>query len=79
MVTTTHLIWLVAAVCFIFSLGGLSRHETARRGNWLGIIGMLLAIVATFIGGVSGGLTFLILAIIVGGGVGVLSGDAGSR
>ncbi len=71
MVTTTHLIWLVAAVCFIFSLGGLSRHETARRGNWLGIVGMLLAIVATFIGGVSGGLTFLILALIAGGGAGV--------
>ena len=29
-------------VCFIFSLGGLSRHETARRGNLLGILGIRL-------------------------------------
>lgn len=39
--------WLVAGVCFILSLGGLSQHETARRGNVLGIIGMALAIIAT--------------------------------
>ncbi len=39
--------WLAAGFCFIFSLGGLSRHETSRRGNWLGIIGMLLAVGAT--------------------------------
>jgi len=42
--------YLVAAVCFIFSLGGLSRHETARRGNLLGIIGILIAMVATLFG-----------------------------
>ncbi|MCE2791757.1 MAG: NAD(P)(+) transhydrogenase (Re/Si-specific) subunit beta [Planctomycetota bacterium] len=40
--------WLVAGICFIFSLGGLSRHETSRRGNWLGIIGMVLAVLAAF-------------------------------
>jgi H+-translocating NAD(P) transhydrogenase subunit beta len=40
--------WLVASVCFIFSLGGLSRHETSRRGNLFGMIGMALAIIAAF-------------------------------
>ncbi|MEQ1906204.1 MAG: NAD(P)(+) transhydrogenase (Re/Si-specific) subunit beta [Pirellulaceae bacterium] len=40
--------WLIAGVCFIFSLGGLSRHETSRRGNFFGMIGMTLAIVAAF-------------------------------
>ena len=39
--------YLVASVLFILSLSGLSKHETARRGNWFGIIGMLIAIVAT--------------------------------
>ncbi len=39
--------YLVASVLFILSLSGLSKHETARRGNWYGIIGMLIAIVAT--------------------------------
>jgi NAD(P) transhydrogenase subunit beta len=38
--------WLAAGVCFIFSLGGLSQHETSRRGNMLGILGMVLAIAA---------------------------------
>ena len=41
--------WLVAGICFIFSLSGLSRHETSRRGNWLGIIGMTLAVIAAFV------------------------------
>ena len=38
--------WLIAGICFILSLGGLSQHETARRGNALGIIGISLAIIA---------------------------------
>ncbi|WP_076414829.1 Re/Si-specific NAD(P)(+) transhydrogenase subunit beta [Shewanella sp. UCD-KL12] len=39
--------YLVAAVLFIFSLAGLSKQETAQRGNILGIVGMVIAIVAT--------------------------------
>jgi NAD(P) transhydrogenase subunit beta len=39
--------YLVAAVLFILSLGGLSTQETARRGNLFGIVGMAIAIVAT--------------------------------
>ena len=39
--------YLVASVLFILSLSGLGKHETASRGNWYGIIGMLIAIVAT--------------------------------
>ena len=38
--------YIVAAVLFILSLGGLSNQETARRGNWFGIVGMLIALVA---------------------------------
>ena len=38
--------YIVAAVLFILSLGGLSKQETARRGNWHGMIGMLLALIA---------------------------------
>ena len=37
--------YLVAAVLFILALGGLSRQETARRGNLYGIVGMGLALV----------------------------------
>lgn len=39
--------YLVAGVLFILSLGGLSKQTTARRGNQFGIVGMLLAVVAT--------------------------------
>jgi H+-translocating NAD(P) transhydrogenase subunit beta len=38
--------YIVAAVLFILSLGGLSNQETARRGNWFGITGMILALIA---------------------------------
>lgn len=44
----TTVAYLAAGVCFILSLGGLSRQETAARGNQYGIIGMLIAAVATF-------------------------------
>ncbi len=39
--------YIAASALFILSLGGLSKQETARRGNWYGIIGMLIALGAT--------------------------------
>jgi len=39
--------YIAASALFILSLGGLSRQETARRGNWYGIIGMFIALAAT--------------------------------
>jgi NAD(P) transhydrogenase subunit beta len=39
--------YIAASVLFILSLGGLSQQETARRGNLYGIIGMIIALVAT--------------------------------
>ncbi|MEC8553390.1 MAG: NAD(P)(+) transhydrogenase (Re/Si-specific) subunit beta [Planctomycetota bacterium] len=56
--------YLAAAVLFIFSLGGLSNQETARRGNLFGILGMLLAIGATVFGYVIGGLTMMGVAMV---------------
>lgn len=43
--------YLVSGVFFVLSLGGLSKQETARKGNMYGIWGMALAIVATFLSG----------------------------
>jgi NAD(P) transhydrogenase subunit beta len=39
--------YIAASALFILSLGGLSNQETARRGNWFGIIGMAIALIAT--------------------------------
>ncbi|MFV0513929.1 MAG: NAD(P)(+) transhydrogenase (Re/Si-specific) subunit beta [Jhaorihella sp.] len=60
--------YVVAAILFILSLGGLSGQESAKRAVWYGIVGMALAVVATLIGPGSG-LWFLSLVLIAGGGV----------
>ncbi|MBL8930757.1 MAG: Re/Si-specific NAD(P)(+) transhydrogenase subunit beta [Kineosporiaceae bacterium] len=39
--------YIIAGVLFILALGGLSKHETAERGNVLGMTGMAIALVAT--------------------------------
>ncbi len=44
LVTTAY---IAASALFILSLSGLSQTETAKRGNWLGIIGMAIAFAAT--------------------------------
>ena len=62
--------WLIAGVCFIFSLGGLSQHESSSRGNWLGITGMTIAIIAAlFSGSVAFSAWFLLIPAIVAGAV----------
>ncbi|AFJ47325.1 pyridine nucleotide transhydrogenase [Shimwellia blattae DSM 4481 = NBRC 105725] len=63
--------YIVAAILFIFSLAGLSRHETSRRGNLLGIIGMAIALVATIFGPHAGNIGWIIVAMIIGGGIGI--------
>ena len=46
-----NMAYLTSGIFFVLSLGGLSKQETARRGNLYGIIGMTIAILATFLGG----------------------------
>jgi NAD(P) transhydrogenase subunit beta len=69
----TSFAYLVAAVLFILALRGLSHPTTSRRGNQLGIVGMLIAILATFAhGGMSFGWALLILlGIAIGGSIGL--------
>ena len=43
----SSLLYLLSGVCFILALRGLSSPETARRGNYFGIVGMIVAVVTT--------------------------------
>ncbi|MGH8595455.1 MAG: Re/Si-specific NAD(P)(+) transhydrogenase subunit beta [Gammaproteobacteria bacterium] len=63
--------YIAATVLFILSLGGLSNPETARRGNFYGIAGMALAILATVLGPKVTSLWPIILAMSVGGSIGL--------
>jgi NAD(P) transhydrogenase subunit beta len=59
--------YVVAAVLFILSLGGLSGQESAKRAVWYGIVGMALAVLATLYGP-GMGLWWLSALLIAGGG-----------
>ena len=63
--------YIIAAVLFIMSLGGLSNPETARRGNVYGMSGMLIAIVATVCSSFVSSYELLALVMALGGSIGV--------
>ena len=62
--------YVVAAVLFILSLGGLSGQESAKRAVWYGIAGMALAVAATLYGPGAGNWLISLVLIAVGGGIG---------
>ncbi|MGI9222569.1 MAG: Re/Si-specific NAD(P)(+) transhydrogenase subunit beta [Woeseiaceae bacterium] len=64
--------YITATVLFILALGGLSNQETARRGNWYGISGMTIALLATIFGVVTRNFELLLGALVVGGAIGVI-------
>ena len=68
--------YIVAALLFILSLAGLSRHESAKAGNSFGIAGMALALAATIALAVDGGLSgrgavLIAVAVAIGAGIGL--------
>src|ERR1035437_8206183 len=64
--------YIAAIALFILSLSGLSQHESSRRGNTMGIIGMLLAMIATAALVPSDGYPALFGALIPGALIGAL-------
>jgi len=72
MVTTAY---IIAAVLFILALAGLSQQESAKRGIWFGITGMGIALAATLLSpkviGLSTGLSYIIIAMLIGGAIGI--------
>ncbi|HDR1106650.1 TPA: Re/Si-specific NAD(P)(+) transhydrogenase subunit beta [Pasteurella multocida] len=63
--------YIVAALLFIMSLAGLSKHETAKAGCWYGIVGMAIALVATIFGPQSAGTFWILIAMAVGAVIGI--------
>ena len=62
--------YVVAAVLFIQSLGGLSGQESAKRAVWYGIVGMALAVAATLVGPGAGNWGVSLVMIVAGGAIG---------
>jgi NAD(P) transhydrogenase subunit beta len=70
--TASTLAYLIASICFIMALRGLSSPETARRGNLLGIIGMVIAVVTTLASPEVVSYTTIIAGIVIGGTIGTV-------
>ena len=62
--------YIVASSLFILSLGGLSNQKTARRGNYYGMVGMAIAIIATILSDAVTSYSILIVCLLIGGGIG---------
>lgn len=63
--------YIVAAVLFILSLAGLSQQESAKRGCYMGIAGMSIALLATAFSQDAHGLGWVIIAMVIGAAVGL--------
>ena len=67
-----NLFYLIAAVCFIIGLKRLSHPKTARSGNFIAAIGMLVAIAATLFSSGKLDLELIVIGFIIGGSIGAL-------
>src|SRR5687768_4399348 len=64
--------YLVASICFILALKGLSHPESARRGNYFGIAGMAIAVLTTLAVVAKGRVELILIAMVIGGSIGAL-------
>ena len=70
--TFTGFSYLIAAVCFILALRGLSSPESARKGNMLGIAGMVIAIATTLADPSILSFEMIIVGVVIGGFIGTV-------
>jgi NAD(P) transhydrogenase subunit beta len=63
--------YLVGAVCFVLALKWMSGPTTARRGLWIGVAGMTLAVAGTLTDGRIVGYEWIIIAFIIGASIGI--------
>ncbi|MES2823760.1 MAG: NAD(P)(+) transhydrogenase (Re/Si-specific) subunit beta [Pseudomonadota bacterium] len=67
----TSLAYLIAAVMFIMALRGLSSPESSRRGNFIGMLGMFIAVVTTMFSPAVSSYGWILLALVIGGSIGI--------
>lgn len=72
MIVFASMAYLVSGVLFIMALRGLSHPETARQGNMFGMIGMAIAIVTTLMLPNVQNYWYIVLGLIIGGGIGTV-------
>jgi NAD(P) transhydrogenase subunit beta len=63
-------LYLIASICFIMALRGLSSPETARNGNYFGIAGMVIAVLTTLATPHVVSFWLIILGLVIGGAIG---------
>ena len=72
MLGLVHVAYIISALLFILSLAGLSKQETAKLGCTSGIVGMVIALIATFVGVTTvAGWLILVVAMVIGAGIGL--------
>jgi len=64
--------YLLAAVCFILALRGLSNPESARMGNMFGIVGMIIAVATTLANPNILSYELILLGVVIGGAIGTV-------
>jgi H+-translocating NAD(P) transhydrogenase subunit beta len=69
--SVTTVSYIVASICFILSLSGLSKHQTAERGNAFGVIGMSIAIIVTLMAGANTQWHWVLPAIVIAAMIGI--------
>ncbi len=64
--------YLLSGILFILALRGLSSPETSRQGNYFGILGMIIAVIVTFlsVGNFSTGFIYVLVFLLIGGSIG---------
>ena len=69
------ILYLIAGILFILALRGLASPETSRQGNLFGILGMIIAIIVTFlsINILFSGLIYIFIALALGGSIGSIT------
>ncbi len=72
MLIVSYIVYLIASICFIFGIKKLASPKTARQGNQIAAVGMLLAIVVTLLDKRVLSFEWIIAGIIIGSAIGAL-------